>query len=291
MIETTVTAPLPARAEPSAPKQDDAPVFSFASAVSALETKAARSLEVHGATPDKGVAIGDNGAQARQAPKNGHASTDRASAPTSQPASSATSDPSSPAINPQTAQTPIASAALTAQTQANTVTIAPQTAVAPVTAQSAAMTAKADAAAVRAVDLARASATKEAKAPTAAHKPEAPTQDFAKLLARRLDAGATQFEFRLDPPSLGRVEAHMKLTDDGENVLALKFDQQTTLDLFARDEAALRNTLTSSGFSFNGEDVVFELAEEESRGDFNTLAAVDPFYAAPWSSGAVDISI
>ncbi len=155
------------------------------------------------------------------------------------------------------------------------------------------MTAKADAAAIRAADIAKASAPKEAKASAPAHKPEAPTHDFAKLLARRLDTGATQFELRLDPPALGRVEAHLRLTDDGENVLALKFEHQAALDLFANDKAALRNTLNSSGFAFDNENVVFELADEADTAAANARPTTiyEPFYAAPWSSGAVDISI
>lgn len=83
----------------------------------------------------------------------------------------------------------------------------------------------------------------------------------------------------------------MKLTDDGENVLALKFENQTALDLFAKDEAALRNSLTSSGFAFKGDDVVFELAEDGNAAGFTTAVAIEPYSAAPWSSGAVDISI
>lgn len=291
MIETAIIAPLPARPDASAPKHDDAPAFSFASAVSALEAHAARSLEVHGATPDKGAAIGDGSARARQAPNNGNSATDRASAPPLQPTSSVKSDPTSPASAPQPSPSAITTAAVIAQAPVNAIMSAPQVAIPQATTQSAAMTSKVDAAAIRAVDLARASAAKDARAPAFAHKPHAPTQDFANLLARRLDAGATQFEFRLDPPSLGRVEAHMKLTDDGENVLALKFEHQTALDLFAQDEAALRNALTSSGFTLTGDDVVFELADEASRGDFNAAAPVEAFYAAPWSSGAVDIRI
>ena len=69
-------------------------------------------------------------------------------------------------------------------------------------------------------------------------------------MARRIDSGATQFELRLDPPSLGRVEAQLKLADDGENILALKFEHRATLELFAQDEYALRTALDSSGFEF-----------------------------------------
>ena len=291
MIESAATAQLPVRAEPSAPRRDDAPAFSFAAAVSALETNAARSLEAHGAKPEKGAAIGESGSQARQAANNRYASAEHTPASTTERA--APEKPVTPTLAsaPQHSSSPIAAQIPMAHAPASAIAVAPQIAAAPATLQTAAMAAKADAAAIRAADAARASATKAATTPTAANKPDAPTQDFAKLLARRLDAGATQFEFRLDPPSLGRVEAHLKLTDNGENVLELKFEHQTALDLFVRDEAALRNTLTSSGFSFNGEDVVFELAEDTNAAGFSTASLIEQSYKAPWSSGAVDISI
>ncbi len=294
MIEAAVIGTTPPRADPSAPGRDDASTFSFAAAVSAMETQAARSLEAHGATPDKGAAIGETGAQARQEPRSAHAATDRNAAQTSERAPSAKSEPASPAGAPQSQSSPNSAAPAPApQLLANPAVTAPQVAAAPIPAQGAAATIKADAAAIRAADIAKATAPKEAKAPAPAHKPDAPTQDFAKLLARRLDAGATQFELRLDPPSLGRVEAHLKLADDGKNVLALKFEHQAALDLFANDEAALRNALDSSGFQFTNENVVFELADETDAAAFGAQSAhvYEPFYAAPWSSGAVDISI
>ena len=277
--------------------QEDAPAgFSFAAALGATEARAAKALEVHGAAPQASAAIGEKKARgdARNAPQTPAPETkaqtseqpgtvklspeSQASAAQSAPA--AKDGAAAPAVATQSAAaTPIAPAIAPGATQAAPGNIAAL---------------KADVAATRVADLARPSSLK-APLPTApTQKPEAPTQDFAKLLARRLDAGATQFELRLDPPALGRVEASLRLGDNGENLLALKFDNQTTLDMFARDESTLRNALSSSGFEFEDRQFVFELTESDPSESVFAHAAdaiYEPVFAAPFSAGAVDLHI
>ncbi len=292
MTETAAIGTPPLRIAPSTRGSEDAPVFSFASAVSAMETQAARSLEAHGATPNKTATIGETATQTRQAPQTPYAQSERAAATEPEKAQSTKSEPATTGAATQQQSAAVSGAVQGSQTVANAIAIAPQVAAATAPAQSAVAVAKVDALAVRAADIAKASAAKEAKAPAPAHKPDAPTQDFAKLLARRLDAGATQFELRLDPPSLGRVEAQLKLGDEGENVLALKFEHQAALDLFANDQAALRNSLGSAGFEFDNNNVVFKLADDaDMTAAASSSSEYEPFFAAPWSTGAVDISI
>jgi len=294
MIETLVIGTAPNKADAGIRKSEDAPAFSFAAAVSALETQAARSLEAHGAAPRTNAVTGDaGGASTRQAPFNAGQNTDRTPAPAQESTAPAHVEPRA---NKPAPQLTALQANTAGQTMAAPVAAAPVVttpiAIAPSAAQAASSPTTIDAA-VRTADLAKARALKEAKAPAPAQKPQAPTQDFAKLLARRLDSGATQFELRLDPPSLGRVDAQLKLADDGENILALKFEHRATLELFARDETALRAALDSSGFAFNEHNVVFEIAEEakSSLSSAHSALTIETAYAAPWSSGAVDISI
>lgn len=294
MIEALVIGTAPNAADAGIRKSEDAPAFSFAAAVSALETQAARSLEAHGAAPRTNAVTGDAGvATTRQAPFSAGPNTDRTPAPVQESTAPAHAEPraNKPATQTSALQANTAGQATAAPVAAAPLVAAPVAAATSV-AQSATPSTNIDAA-VRTADLAKARALKEAKAPAPAQKPQAPTQDFAKLLARRLDSGATQFELRLDPPSLGRVDAQLKLADDGENILALKFEHRATLELFARDETALRTALDSSGFEFTNQNVVFEIADEanSSFASAQTTLTIETAYAAPWSSGAVDISI
>ncbi|MCA8890201.1 MAG: flagellar hook-length control protein FliK, partial [Parvularculaceae bacterium] len=126
-------------------------------------------------------------------------------------------------------------------------------------------------------------------------------EDFAQILARRLEK-SSHFEFRLDPPEMGRVEGRLTLGDDGKAVLALKFDNQAAFDMFARDEQALRQTLANAGFDFGDGDFVFSYREDAApelalanidAAPTLSLAApaYDAAFAAPWSAGAIDIRI
>jgi hypothetical protein len=125
-------------------------------------------------------------------------------------------------------------------------------------------------------------------------------EDFARLLARRLDKSSS-FEFRLDPPEMGRVEGRLTLGDDGKATLALKFENQTAFDMFARDEQALRQTLADAGFDFAQGDFVFSFREDGADRQVGgidaatTAIAAAPVYeaafSAPWTAGAIDIRV
>ncbi len=297
MIETAAILLTPTTPEPSAPKRDDIPGFSFADAMGALTANAAQSLETHGGA-SRNAFVGSNtvetndgavGSARREGAPAG------AGAPTHEPATKREAPThlqtlqTNPQDTPRAAAAPLTIALQTAQTSST-----------PVAAQNSVHTIKGDAPTLRPAEIGRAQGLKAPKAPAPMQRPAAPTQEFAQLVAKRLESGATQFEMRLDPPSLGRIEANLRLADDGENLLVLKFENQSAMDLFANDEAALRNALSSSGFEFDGERLIFEHSGEntDTAGDGNEKnpgiypePTYDPKYAALWSSGAVDIQI
>lgn len=277
-----------------------APGFSFALAAASLETNAAQSLQTHGAAP--------SGTGSFAAATTSDA---KASAQGNQPLQTIKLSQDSAAHNnvPQQESAPTPSAPNQAATPASPsltslVTPGPQTAIAAVTiptpgatAQLPATSQRTELPALRAGDTTRPDALKAPRPTGPAARPDAPTQDFARLLARRLDSGATQFELRLDPPDLGRVEANLKVSEKGENVLALKFEHQSTLDLFSRDDAALRSALSSSGFDLDHQQLSFSLAETIDADGIGTRDAAsvsslyEPKFIAAWSSGAIDLSL
>ncbi len=307
MIETALalepTAPhggKPAARDPAA-RNDVAPSFSFASAMSALTGRAAQSLETFGAAP-QGAAPGQT-SQTQPSSNRSAPAEARAEAPqTPSSAAAKAGDAASQAPSTANPQTPpqAAAAQVSAAPTAATATAAaapfaglqppPSAPTQPI---------RSEALAAAKLDAARANASKAPRAPAAPQPlPQPATEDFAKLLAKRLDGGATKFELRLDPPELGRVEAHLKVGDKGDAVLSLKFDNQATLDHFARDADALRNALLSAGFDLGGERLAFSLAGDHAPADETVSAAAaasieqyEPVFLAPYSNGAVDLRV
>lgn len=294
MIELIAPAQTPQAESGRKPARDDlAAGFSFAAAMQALEGRAAQSLETFGAAPQgsgastaKASAPAQDGENAPQAQKQAQ-QDNRPAEP-----NAATTNALETQAAPKTGLVQQVSPAVL-QTQAPQLVAAANAALPlqPVT-----VAAKTEASAMRASEPVRMEAPKATRA--AAPAPSQPaTHDFAKLLARRLDNGATSFELRLDPPELGRVEAHLKTGDDGKAVLALKFENQTTLDMFARDEAGLRAALMSSGFDLGGERLAFILADETQAAEMNAPAftvidtAYEPQCRAAYSNGAVDLRV
>lgn len=130
--------------------------------------------------------------------------------------------------------------------------------------------------------------------------PKSP-DDLARLIAHRLDSGATSFDLRLDPPALGRIDARLVVGDDGKTSLAIAFDNKAAFDLFARDEAALRLAFASAGYDFGERGLTFTLEEprrppapisDAAQGGDAALARVaDNYAAAVNSAGIVDIKV
>lgn len=295
----SISALQPSEAKPAGGKraEDSAGGFSFNAAMTALETRASASLETFGGAPKTGGALGAPSTAAVE--KNtapAQSAAPEPGAPQSREPASTEPAPAEPApVKPAASQSTAPTQAAPAPIQP--VSSAPLTALQAVQAapQQASAAQKVDIAPARAADASRAETLKAPKAPAKAQAAQPP--DFAKLIARKLDGGATQFEFRLDPPELGRVEAQLRLGDKDDAALVLKFENQTALDMFARDEAALRLALSTSGHDFSGKPFVFELASAEPApkgADAPALAAAgfsEPLFAAPFSSGALDIRI
>jgi flagellar hook-length control protein FliK len=136
---------------------------------------------------------------------------------------------------------------------------------------------------------------------SAAPRPAPAQEEFAKLLARRLDSGGSHFDIRLNPPELGRVEARLIVGDDGKATMTLKFDNQAAFDLFARDEAALRAAIAGSGFQFGAGDLAFTLERRDAPAPAAPAPvaiaepahpqSVEPLSLSPFSHGVIDLRV
>lgn len=290
LIDPVLTAPRKAASQ----REDIGAGFSFGAAMSALEERASLSLEVHGAAP-KNAQPGARAPAGETSPAQNQAVADTPHTPqTREQAPERRAEPQTPQSNPAAPLPPAPPPAAAIQIQAQQISAAqagtPLPGAAAATVQSAA---RSDASAIRTGDILKTAPRKADSALPLQKEPPVTQSDFSKILARKLDVGATQFELRLDPPSLGKVEANMTLSDDGENILALKFENQSTMDLFARDESALRAALTSSGHEFSREHIVLSLAEMDAGSsdshEFDAFSSYEPLFMAPWSRGVIDI--
>jgi len=83
-----------------------------------------------------------------------------------------------------------------------------------------------------------------------------PDQASMDTLALRIAAksadGESQFQIRLDPPSLGRIEIHLNMDSQGNAQAQLSADRPQTLDALQRDSGSLERALKDAGLDLPG---------------------------------------
>jgi hypothetical protein len=82
------------------------------------------------------------------------------------------------------------------------------------------------------------------------------------LIAGKALAGEHQFDIRLDPPELGRIEVRLKVDKQGQISSHLLADRPDTLNLLRRDEAGLQRALQDAGLKTNGDGLQFSLRDQ-----------------------------
>lgn len=288
--------------------------FSLAFASAALETQAAQSLEIHGGAPAGATNsfTGNTNAAAVNTP----GSTGRASADS--PLSADSGNPGragADVSNSQAPQSPLQTGAPSIKTEASptrseasiSVSAAPAATIlttAPTTRTTTPALAARDGLARTSSSPSKALAPQNA--PNTARNEAARQAEplFAKIAARHAN-GASNFEIRLDPPELGRIDGRLSVQETGKSVLTLTFDNQSAFDLFRQDEAALRSLLENAGahsgdaelqLSLNSSDLYndqlhdpVETPAPEGGALIDTPITIPARLA--FSSGAIDISI
>ena len=299
MIESLPSASLslPKRASPDA-ADAGAPGFSYALASASLETHAGAALKAFGAK-EGASEVATTPARETTAQGAKESAPDRGSSPQSNAHATLRSAPEpaahsqSAAVTTDKAATP--GAALAAAPAPGAIPASPFV---PQQASPAVARARIETAS-REAQARSASETAKPKAPAAARPEQPAASEFARLLARKLENGATAFDLRLDPPELGRVAARLTVGEDGKAQLALSFDRQSAHDLFRRDEAGLREMLLASGLDLGAGNLAFSFeAPSEAPAKPSDMAAPTasafaspqaPLFLASYSRGVVDL--
>ncbi|MBA2589037.1 MAG: flagellar hook-length control protein FliK [Alphaproteobacteria bacterium] len=88
---------------------------------------------------------------------------------------------------------------------------------------------------------------------------------LAVEIAAKSQSGAKQFDIRLDPPELGRVEVRLSIDATGKASAHLSADQPQTLDLLQKDAPALTRALREAGLDVSQDGLNFSLRHQGSQ--------------------------
>lgn len=98
---------------------------------------------------------------------------------------------------------------------------------------------------------------------------------LAVTVAARARGGERQFDIRLDPAELGRIDVRLSIDEQGTATTRIAVERADTLDLLQRDARALERALSQAGFKTEDGSVQFSLrndnddASHRQPGGFN----------------------
>jgi flagellar hook-length control protein FliK len=94
---------------------------------------------------------------------------------------------------------------------------------------------------------------------------------LAVAIAAKSQSGNKQFDIRLDPPELGRVEVRLSIDATGKAQASLSADQPRTLDLLKTDAPALTRALREAGLNVSQNGLNFSLRGQDRQNGGNSF--------------------
>ena len=89
--------------------------------------------------------------------------------------------------------------------------------------------------------------------------------NLAVEIAARSQSGAKQFDIRLDPPELGRVEVRLSIDASGKTEAHMTADQPETLSLLQKDSGTLTQALRNAGLDVSHNGLNFSLRGQNGQ--------------------------
>ncbi len=89
---------------------------------------------------------------------------------------------------------------------------------------------------------------------------------LAVTIAAKSQSGARQFDIRLDPPELGRVDVRLSIDASGKTSAHLSADQLQTLHLLQKDASVLTRALRDAGLNVAQDGLNFSLRQQTHDG-------------------------
>lgn len=94
---------------------------------------------------------------------------------------------------------------------------------------------------------------------------QVPSSAIAMQMNKHIQKGVSNFEIRLDPAQLGRVDVKMEISTDGRLTAHMIVESPETLDLLRKDANALEKALTNAGLEIDDEGMTFSLSEDNQQ--------------------------
>jgi flagellar hook-length control protein FliK len=88
---------------------------------------------------------------------------------------------------------------------------------------------------------------------------------LAVAIAAKTQSGARQFDIRLDPPELGRVEVRLSIDASGKTEAHMTADRPETLNLLQKDSSSLTQALRDAGLDVSQSGLNFSLRGQNGQ--------------------------
>ncbi len=124
--------------------------------------------------------------------------------------------------------------------------------------------------------------------PSEAISAPVPITEIAVTIAAQAHAGSSQFEIRLDPPDLGRINVQLNVDNSGNVSSRMIVERPETLALLRQDAPQLERALQNAGLNAGG--MQFSLADQGFAGR-NGFAPQNDFQTPPTTIGTDDASV
>jgi flagellar hook-length control protein FliK len=105
-----------------------------------------------------------------------------------------------------------------------------------------------------------------AAAPGTAAAATVPIAGLAVAIASRAQAGSSQFDIRLDPPELGRIDVRLDVDRDGQVRSHVTVDRADTLQLLQSQQPQLERALEQAGLKTADNGLQFTLRDQSFAG-------------------------
>ena len=115
-------------------------------------------------------------------------------------------------------------------------------------------------------------AASSATTPGAAPAAAVPIAGLAVAIASRAQAGSNQFDIRLDPPELGRIDVRLDVDSNGQVTSHVTVDRPDTLNLLQSQQTQLERALEQAGLKTADNGLQFTLRDQSFTGQNNSGA-------------------
>jgi flagellar hook-length control protein FliK len=119
-------------------------------------------------------------------------------------------------------------------------------------------------------------AASAAAAPGTAAAATVPIAGLAVAIASRAQAGSSQFDIRLDPPELGRIDVRLGVDRDGQVTSHVTVDRADTLQLLQSQQPHLERALEQAGLKTADNGLQFTLRDQSFAGQNGGSGGAQP---------------